>query len=86
MTIVEFVAKFESLARFSCYLKDNPQDDWKAIKFEEDFKPQLQSSISILELRDYPTLVNKCRIAKWKMQVVMAQKSKEKTITIYAHH
>ena len=36
---VAYVAKFESLARFSCYLKDNPQDEWKAIKFEEDFKP-----------------------------------------------
>ena len=35
MTVVEFVAKFENLARFSHYLKDNPQDDWKAIKFEE---------------------------------------------------
>ena len=66
MTVVEFVAKFENLARFSHYLKDNPQDDWKAIKFEEGLKPELKSSISILELRDYPTLLNKCCIAEKK--------------------
>jgi len=35
MTVAEYLAKFESLARFTHYLKDNPQDDWKAIKFEE---------------------------------------------------
>jgi len=78
MTVVEYVAKFESLARFSCYLKDNPQDDWKAIKFEEGLKPELRSFIGILELRDYLTLVNRCRIAKQKMQAIRAQISKQK--------
>ena len=78
MTVVEYVAKFESLARFSCYLKDNPQDDWKAIKFEEGLKPELRSFIGILELRDYHTLVNRCRIAKQKMQAIRAQISKQK--------
>ncbi|KAH1257183.1 hypothetical protein GmHk_03G007213 [Glycine max] len=39
MIIVENVAKFESLVRFSHYLMDNPQDDWKTIKFEEGLKP-----------------------------------------------
>ena len=78
MIVVEYVAKFESLVRFSHYLKDNPPDDWKAIKFEKGLKLELQSFISILELRDNLTLVNKCHIAEWKMQVVMAQRSKEK--------
>ena len=55
MIVAVHVAKFESLARFSRYLKDNPQRDWKAIKFEKGLKPKLQSSINILELRDYPT-------------------------------
>ena len=32
MTVSEYVVKFESLARFSHYLKDNPQNDWKTLK------------------------------------------------------
>ena len=78
MTVSEYVVKFESLARFSHYLKDNPQNDWKTIKFEEGLKLELQSSINILELRDYPTLVNKCRITEQKRQAIRAQRSKEK--------
>lgn len=32
MLVSEHVAKFEELARFSRFLRDNTLDDWKAIK------------------------------------------------------
>nr|XP_027192748.1 uncharacterized protein LOC113787770 [Cicer arietinum] len=71
-------AKFEALSRYSRYLRDNPQDEWKAIKFEQGLRPELQSFIGILEIRDYPTLVNKSRVAEQKMQALEAEKPKEK--------
>lgn len=62
MTVAEYVAMFEGLARFSPYVRDNPVDDWKAIKFEQDLRPKLQSLIGILEIQDYATLANKSRV------------------------
>ncbi|XP_073225640.1 uncharacterized protein [Cicer arietinum] len=78
MSVVEYVAKFEALSRYSHYLRDNPQDEWKAIKFEQGLRPELQRFIGILEIRDYPTLVNKSRVAEKKMQALEAEKLKEK--------
>ena len=34
MTVGQYVAKFEELARFSRYLKNHPDEEWKSIKFE----------------------------------------------------
>ncbi|RDX94732.1 hypothetical protein CR513_22854, partial [Mucuna pruriens] len=48
----------ESLTRFSRYMRDNPQDYWKPIKFEHGLKLDLQSFIGILKNKDHPTLVN----------------------------
>ncbi|XP_012567458.1 uncharacterized protein [Cicer arietinum] len=78
MSVAEYVAKFEALSRYSRYLRDNPQDEWKAIKFEQGLRHELQSFIRILDIRDYPTLVNKSRVAEQKMQALEAEKPKEK--------
>lgn len=56
---------------------DNPHNDWKAIKFEQGLKPELQNFVGILEIRDYPTLVNKCRVAEQKLQVLKLEKPKD---------
>lgn len=36
MSVTSYVAKFEALSRYSRSLKDNPQDEWMAIKFEQE--------------------------------------------------
>ena len=34
MTVGYYVSKFEELSKFSSYLKFNPDETWKAMKFE----------------------------------------------------
>ena len=46
------------------YLKNNPDGHWKAIKFEWGLRHEIRDKVSTLEIKDFATLVNKCRIAK----------------------
>ena len=64
MTIDQYVAKFEELSKFSSYLKSNHDNHWKATKFEWGLRSEIREKVFILEIKDYTTLVNKCRIAE----------------------
>ena len=64
MTIGQYVAKFDELSKFSSYLKNNPDGRWKATKFEWGLRPEIREKVSTLEIKDFATLVNKCRIAE----------------------
>ena len=63
MTIGQCVSKFDELSKFSFYLKNNPDGHWKATKFEWKLKHEIREKVSTLEIKDFATLVNKCRIA-----------------------
>ena len=77
MSIGEYVAKFEELARFSWYLKSDPEGEWKAIKFEQGLRPDILNMVGTLEIRDYSTLVNKCRVAEKNLLAAEADKQKQ---------
>ena len=64
MTIGQYVAKFDELSKFSSYLKNNPNGLWKATKFEWGLRLEIREKVSIVEIKDFATLVNKCRIAQ----------------------
>ena len=59
MTIGQYVAKFEKLSKFSSYLKNNSNGQWKATKFEFGLRPEIKEKVSTLEIKDY-----ECRVAK----------------------
>ena len=64
MTIGQYVAKFDELSKFSSYLKNNPDGRWKATKFEWGLRSEIREKVSTLEIKDFATLVNKCRIVE----------------------
>ena len=64
MTIGQYVTKFYELSKFSTYLKNNLDGRWKATKFEWGLRPETSEKISTLEIKDFATLVNTCRIAE----------------------
>ena len=64
MTIGQYVAKFDELSKFSSYLKNNPDGRWKLTKFEWGLRLEIREKVSTLEIKDFITLVNKCKIAE----------------------
>ena len=64
MTIGQYVAKFDELSKFSSHLKNNPDSRLKATKFEWVLRSEIREEVSTLEIKDFATLVNKCRIAE----------------------
>ena len=59
-SISEYIAKFEELCKFPTIYQWNPDEAWKCIKFEGGLREDILATIGPLELRDFPTLVNKC--------------------------
>ncbi|KAF1877044.1 hypothetical protein Lal_00033597 [Lupinus albus] len=62
MSVGDYAAKFEELARFCPYSELEVDVRSKCSKFESDLKPKLKSMFGHQEMADFPTLVNKCRM------------------------
>ena len=62
MFLGQYVVKFEELSKFSSYLRFNPDENWKSVKFESRLKLEIKNAMRAFEIRDYDVLVNKCRI------------------------
>ncbi|MCI37495.1 GRAS family transcription factor, partial [Trifolium medium] len=58
----EYAAKFESLCAFSPHYNTAEAEYDKCVKFESGLHPDIKHLIGFLEIRDFPTLVNKSRI------------------------
>ena len=61
-SISEYIAKFEELCKFSTIYQWNPDEVWKCMKFEGGLREDILTTIGPMEIRDFPTLVNKCRL------------------------
>ena len=57
-SIFEYIAKFEELCKFSTIYQWNPDGEWKCIKFESGLREDMLATIGLMEIRDFPTLVN----------------------------
>ena len=77
MTIGQYIAKFDELSKSSIYLKNKPDGRWKATKFEWKLRLEIRKKISILEIKDFATLVNKCRIAEKSYLEMESEKKKQ---------
>ncbi|KAF1877110.1 hypothetical protein Lal_00033560 [Lupinus albus] len=62
MSVGEYAAKFEELARFCPYAELEVDGKSKCSKFESGLKPKLKSMSGHQEIADFATLVNKCRM------------------------
>ncbi|KAF1863090.1 hypothetical protein Lal_00041077 [Lupinus albus] len=62
MSVGEYAAKFEELARFCPYSELEVDRRSKCSKFELGLRPKLKIMFGHQEIADFATLVNKCRI------------------------
>ena len=61
-SVAQYTAKFEELIKFSRVFQGNPDEVWKCVKYESGLTAELNFAVAHMEIRDFPTLVNKCRI------------------------
>ncbi|KAF1888284.1 hypothetical protein Lal_00046695 [Lupinus albus] len=62
MSVGEYAAKFEELARFCPYSELEVNGRSKCSKFESGLRPKLKIMFGHQEIADFATLVNKCRM------------------------
>jgi hypothetical protein len=61
MTIGEYAAKFESLAKYFRFFQDRIDEDWLCERFEGGLRLSIKESVLPLEIRQFQPLVEKCR-------------------------
>ena len=61
-SVSEYIAKFEELCKFSTIYQRNPDEAWKCVKFEGDLREDILAVVGPMEIRDFTTLVDKCRL------------------------
>ena len=60
----KYIAKFEELCKFSIIYQQNPNEVWKYVKFEGGLRENILAIVGPMEIRDFATLVNKCRLVE----------------------
>ena len=63
-SVPKYIVKFEELWKFSTIYQQNPDEAWKCIKFEGRLREDILIAVGPMEIRDFPTLVNKCRLVE----------------------
>ncbi|KAF1892743.1 hypothetical protein Lal_00042635 [Lupinus albus] len=69
MSVGEYAAKFEELARFCPYSELEVDGRSKCSKFESGLRPKLKMMFRHQEIADFATLVNKCRMYENDLKV-----------------
>ena len=78
-SVAQYTAKFEELIKFSRVFQGNPDEVWKCVKYESGLTAELNFAVAHMEIRDFPTLVNKCRIleeGRKKINATRAERAK----------
>jgi hypothetical protein len=60
-SVAEYAAKFEELSRICPYINVEDAMVSKCVKFESSLRPDIYQYMCIQEIRDFDTLVHKCR-------------------------
>ena len=71
----EYIAKFEELCNFSTIYQRNQDEVWKCVKFEGGLREDILAAVRLMEIRDFPTLVNKCQLVEECNKKLAAAKS-----------
>lgn len=61
MSVPEYAAKFESLAKYCKYLQMNPDEEWKCRKFEEGLRYEVKESVFPLGISSFSYLIDKSK-------------------------
>jgi len=82
LSIVDYAAMFEELSWFFPYINPKNAMVSKCVKFESGLRPKIYQYICFHEIRDFDTLVHKCRmfddVRKVKMNNYKAENGKDK--------
>jgi hypothetical protein len=62
MSVAEYVAEFEELARFLCRSRYSPDEERKINQFEWGLRPDIRNNLAQLKFTSYTTLVNESYI------------------------
>ncbi|CAJ2628527.1 unnamed protein product [Trifolium pratense] len=62
MSVAEYSVKFEELCAFSPHYNTVEAENDKCVKFESGLRPDIKHLIGFSQIRDFATLVDKCRI------------------------
>ena len=60
----EYIAKFEELCKFSTIYQWNLDEAWKWVKFEGRLRKDILATVGPMQIKDFHTLVNKCRLVE----------------------
>ncbi|XP_058746063.1 uncharacterized protein LOC131618932 [Vicia villosa] len=60
--VVEYTARFEELVKYCLYYNNSSAEVSKCIRFENGPRLEIKQGVGYLEIRQFPILVNKCRI------------------------
>ena len=60
--MAEYAVRFEELVKFCPHYNIPTAEVSKCIKFENRLRPEIKQGIGYLQIRQFPELVNKCRI------------------------
>ena len=63
-SVSEYITKFEELCKVSAIYQWNPNEAWKCVKFKGELREDILAIVGPMEIRDFPTLVNKCRLVE----------------------
>jgi len=62
MSVAKYASKFEELSRVFLYINEEGAEASKCIKFESGLRPEIYQYMWFHEIRDFATLMNKCRM------------------------
>ena len=62
--MLEYIAKFEELCNFSTIYQWNPDEVWKCVKFEGSLRKDILATVGPIEIWNFATLVNKCKLVE----------------------
>ena len=62
MTVAEYSAKFEELVRYFPHYQGREGESSKCVKFLNGLRPEVKQAINYQGVRQFPQLVNMCRI------------------------
>ena len=76
----EYIDRFEELYKFSTIYQQSPDEAWRCVKFEGGLREDILAAIGPMEIRDFPTLVNKCRLVEDYNKKLVAARSLAATL------
>ena len=74
-SVSKYIAKFEELCKFSTIYQRNSDEAWKYVKFEGGLREDILAAVELMEIRNFPTLVNKCQLIEDCNRKLAAAKS-----------